>query len=181
MERMRFRCLSIPLFAFLSIVGCHRLNSSRGPLSTDGFRYTAGSAVVGTVRDTLRVTVVVVNESGQQRELGFPGCPPFFSVVKARLTVRGRQWDSEIYEQEKYPTARDSTGKPIPQYCAPMLPIMTFPPGASYAYVLKVPVREILGDSLPNARFDVTARLVINGTLVRDLHAGEVELSAPHA
>jgi hypothetical protein len=46
--------------------------------------------------------------------------------------------------------------------------------------VLKVPIRDVLADSLPNARYEVTVSLAINSTLVRDLNAGEVELSVPH-
>ncbi len=169
----------VAFLALLSLVGCHRLNDKPGPLNTDGYRYRAGSAIVGTARDTLRVAVVVVNESDQQRELGFPSCPPVYDAVKARVAASRRHWDSEVYEQEKQPIPRDSTGKPIPRFCTLMLPIMTFPPGGSYTYVLNVPVREVLGDSLPSGHYGVTARLVINGKLVRDLDAGDVELSAP--
>jgi hypothetical protein len=45
--------------------------------------------------------------------------------------------------------------------------------------VLTVPVREALGDSLPNGRYRVTARVLINGQLVQGLELGDVELSLP--
>jgi hypothetical protein len=64
--------------------------------------------------------------------------------------------------------------------CVTLTRRLTFPPGASYTYVLKVPIRDVLADSLPNARYEVTVSLAINSTLVRDLNAGEVELSVPH-
>jgi hypothetical protein len=60
-----------------------------------------------------------------------------------------------------------------------MLPVMSFPPGTSYTYLLNVPVREVLGDSLHAGRYRVTARLYINDKFVPDLQAGDVELVAP--
>ena len=53
--------------------------------------------------------------------------------------------------------------------------MMTFPPGATYTSVLKVPIREILGDSLPSGRYRVTARLMSDGGDGRKLDAGDVE------
>jgi hypothetical protein len=60
--------------------------------------------------------------------------------------------------------------------CTLSLPVRTFPPGDSETSVLKVSVREILGDSLPSGRYKVTARLISNGGDGRELDAGEVVL-----
>jgi hypothetical protein len=180
MARIHHLFLSRMAFlATLSVLGCHRFHDAPGPLSTDDYRYRAGSAIVGAARDTLRVAVVVVNESNQQRMLGFPFCPPVYNAVKARVAASRREWDSEVYEQKRNPIPRDSTGNAIPQVCPAMLPVMSFPPGGSYTYVLNVPVREVLGDSLPAGRYGVTARVNVNGNLVRNLDAGGVELFAP--
>jgi hypothetical protein len=56
---------------------------------------------------------------------------------------------------------------------------MSFPPGSSYTYVLKVPVTEVLGDSLPAGRYRVIAQLRLNGFLTRRFSAGDVQLAAP--
>jgi hypothetical protein len=163
-------------FIALSLADCHRFHDRPGPLSTQGFRYRAGSAVVGANRDTLRVVVVVVNESDQQRMIGFSHCPWYANGVQALVAVSGRRWDSQVNEENHAAIPRDSIGKPIPMACDASLAAMTFPPGDSYASVLKVPVREILGDSLPSGRYRVTTRLVSNGGDGRKLDAGEVVL-----
>lgn len=171
---LRLTC--VVCIGLVSIAGCHR--AYRGPdwMSTAGYRYRAGAAVVGPERDTLRVAVVVVNESNQQRELPFSHCPPYANAVKARVVAGGRNWNSEVYEERQHGVFRDSTGKPIPEFCGGSLIVMTFPPGGSYTSVLKVPLREILGDSLPSGRYRVTARLVGSGGDGRKLDAGEVVL-----
>jgi hypothetical protein len=51
---------------------------------------------------------------------------------------------------------------------------MTFPPDHTMTFVLKTPVKDILGDSLPPARYHITARL-----WDEHLNAGEVTLSRP--
>src|SRR2546430_1429779 len=156
MHRLQVSCSAL----VLGFIGCHRFKNAPGLLSAEGFRYSAGSAIVGAAHDTLRIAVVVVNESNQQRVIGFPWCPPIYNPLKARVSARRRAWDSEPYEQRKDPMPRDSTGKPS-RACLAMLPVMSFPPGGSHTYVLNVPVREVLGDSLPAGRYRVTARLYI--------------------
>jgi len=148
-------------------------------MKIDGFRYSVGSAVVGPALDTLRVAVVVVNGSSQQRFLSFPHCPPVLNPVKAIVRGESKEWNSETSEIHKQSQYFDSTGKPILQVCDLVLIGMTFPPEGSYTYVLKVPVREVLGDSLPTGRYRVTAQLRLNGYLTRRLAAGDVDLTAP--
>jgi hypothetical protein len=162
--------------ASASLVGCHRAYGGYPLLNTDGYRYRAGAAVVGPGQDTLRVAVVVVNESNQQRVLPFSHCPAWASVVWARVTARGRNWSSEVYERRQHVVPRDSTGKPIMEGCLAYLLVRTFPAGDSQTSVFKVPVREILGDSLPSGRYRVTARLIGNGGDGRKLDAGDVFL-----
>jgi hypothetical protein len=79
----------------------------------------------------------------------------------------------------KQPQYFDFTGKSLPRVCTLELIGMTFPPGATYTYVLKVPVQEVLGDSLSNGRYDVTAQLRLNGFLTGRFEAGDVKLVAP--
>ena len=172
----RLRLILLACMAPVALAGCHRGYSGYPFFNTDGYRYRAGAAVVGPDRDTLRVAVVVVNESNQQRVIGLARCPMWGEIVKAQVAASGRNWSSEVYEQRQHVVPHDSTGKPIMEVCAASLPAMTFPPGARVTSVLKVPVREILGDSLPSRRYRVTARLISNGGDGRKLDAGEVFL-----
>lgn len=50
------------------------------------------------------------------------------------------------------------------------------PPGASSHYDRRIPVGDILGDSLPPGRYKITARIYLNDQEVKGLSAGEVEL-----
>lgn len=165
------------LFAFLalSLVGCHRTSARYEFLRTNGFRYRTGSAVVGTALDTLRVAVVVVNESRQPRLIWMSSiCAPF-NRVGVSVSSNARKWDSDIWQPPKRLPTRDPSGIPI--ICAGPASMLGLPPGASRTFVLAVPVREVLGDSLPNGRYRVTARVLINGDLVRGLELGDVDLS----
>jgi hypothetical protein len=178
-KEMRAHILRLTLSLFVAaalLSGCHRDYRGYPPLNTDGYRYSAGAAVVGPEQDTLRVAVVVVNESNQHRMLPLSHCPVWASVVQARVTASGRNWNSEVYEQRQHVVPRDSTGKPRLEGCVASLLVRTFPPGDTETSVLKVPVRQILGDSLPSGRYRVTARLMGSGGDGRKLDAGDVFL-----
>jgi len=146
-------------------------------LRTDGFRYRAGNAVVGPALDTLRIAVVVVNGSGEQRAIPLSSlCAPF-NRVAASVTSRGREWESDAWRPARQPASRDSSGRPM--FFACPMQVMGIAPGASKTFVLAVPVSEVLGDSLPSGRYRVTARVRVSGKLVRGLDAGEVEFASP--
>jgi hypothetical protein len=57
--------------------------------------------------------------------------------------------------------------------------VIGLPPGKSTTFVLLVAVKDVLGDSLPEGRYHVTATVRVSGALVRGLSAGEVKLSSP--
>lgn len=125
----------------------------------------------------MRVAVVVVNESNELRFLPVSRCPLWAQPVQARLAGSGRVWNSEVYDERlNHVVFHDSSGKPIEQVCVASMVAMTFRPGGISTAVLKVPVREILGDSLPSGRYRVTARLVTGGGDGRTLDAGEIVL-----
>jgi hypothetical protein len=82
-------------------------------LRTDGFRYRAGSAVVGAALDTLRVAVVVVNDSRQPRLIWMSSiCAPF-NRIGVTVSSSARKWDSDIWQPAKRLPTRDSAGNPI--------------------------------------------------------------------
>lgn len=177
--RPTVRRISLGLFAVLSGIACHRYTYGPEPLKTDGFRYSVGSDVVGAALDTLRVAVVVVNGSREERSISVPTCPPRLNPVNAILRAQGKEWSSETLELSKYRQYLDSTDRQIEQVCMGGLLSMIFRPGGSHTYVLKVPVLEVLGDSLPDGRYRVTAQLRLNGHLTRRFAAADVELAAP--
>jgi hypothetical protein len=179
LQEMRAPLLRLTLIACMTpafLSGCHRAYRGDSSLSSEGYRYRAGAAVIGAEQNTLRVAVVVVNESKQQRLLPLSHCPVWENPLQARVTAGGRNWNSEVFEQKQHLVPRDSTGKPMMEACVASLLVMTFPPGALQTSVLKVPVREILGDSLPSGHYRVTARLMGNGGDGRKLDAGDVFL-----
>ena len=173
MRLLRSTC--IPCCALILVAGCHHhRRDGFDMLSRRGYRYRVGSALVGPARDTLRVVVVVLNESKEMRGIAFGSCGMSGNELTARLTASGHSWKSDI--PEKHPVVfHDSAGRVIEQVCLAVLHVMTFPPGHSTTYVLETPVRDILGDSLPNGRYHVTARLWDQ----RHLDAGEVTLLSP--
>ena len=175
---LRWR-IGLSFGAVFAGTGCHHVSYGPDSMKLDGFRYSVGSAVVGEALDTLRVAVVVVNDSHQERLLSFPHCPPVLNLVKAIVRAHNKEWNSEISEIRKQPQYFDSAGKPLPQVCLAYLVVMSFPHGGSYTYVLTVPVADVLGDSLQAGRYRVIAQLRLNGYLTRRLAAGDVELAAP--
>jgi hypothetical protein len=176
MHGSRSKLLSF--FSVLLFACCHHhADNTVEFLRTDGFRYRAGSAVVGAALDTLRIAVVVLNGSPDQRAVMVVSpCAPF-NRVSASVNGRGRKWDSDTWRPVKQPATHDSSGRPI--YYACTMQIMGLAPGTSRTFALAVPVKEVLGDSLPRGRYRITARVRINGALVRGLDGGDVELSSP--
>ena len=178
MARMHRRWSTFILtFGFL-LAGCHHQTSTTPEfLRTDGFRYQAASAVVGRASDTLRVTVVVLNQSRDPRLVPVSSiCAPF-NRVNAKVTGNGKEWNSDMWRPAKQPETHDASGRPI-FYACPMQAI-GLPPGKSTTFVLLVSVKDVLGDSLPEGRYHVTASVRVSGAQVRGLSAGEVKLSSP--
>src|SRR6266849_10930109 len=142
--------------------GCH-YRAPRDPefFGTGGFRYRAGSAVVGPASDTLRVAVVVLNESHDPRlvPLSSP-CAPF-NRVGVEVRGNGKKWDSDTWRPVKEPDSHDASGRPI-LYACPMQAIGILP-GKSTTFTLVVPVKDVLGDSLPEGRYHVNASIRLSG------------------
>jgi hypothetical protein len=169
---------TLPFFcSALLFAGCRHASSIPDFLRTDGFRYRVGSAVVGAAFDTLRIAVVAVNGSRETRAIMFSSpCAPF-NRIAVSITGAGRKWDSDTWRPAIRPATRTVSGQPIVFACS--MVIMGMYPGTSRTFALTVPVKEVLGDSLPNGRYRVTARARINGDMVRGLDAGDVDLSSP--
>jgi hypothetical protein len=178
MVRMHRRWSIFTLAFEVLLAGCHHRTSSTPEfLRTDDFRYQAGSAVVGRVSDTLRVAVVVLNQSRDARLVPVSSACAPLNRINAKVTGNGKAWNSDMWRPAKQQETQDASGRPIIHAC----PMQAFGllPGKSTTFVLLVPMKDVLGDSLPEGRYHVTASVRVSGTQVRGLNAGEVKLSSP--
>jgi hypothetical protein len=178
MARMHRRWSTLTLASAALLAGCHHTARTTPEfLRTTGFRYRAASAVVGRAAATLRIAVVVLNESRDPRLVPMSSiCAPF-NRIRAKVTGNRKEWDSDKWRPVKQPETHDDSGRAI-IYACPMQAI-GLAPGKSETFVLLVAVKDVLGDSLPEGRYHVTASVRISGTQVRGLSAGEVKLSSP--
>jgi hypothetical protein len=151
------------------------------PLRVDDVRSAARSAIVGLNLDTLRVDVTLLNTAKTPRVLKISPCYGNPLVIKVQRD--GRVWESAAWERDTVHVAtfRDSVGKVIPQVfiCSAMV-VLELQPGRSVlAYSSSIPVREVLGDSLPPGRYRIRAFFSLNRHSIEGVSAGEVELRAP--
>lgn len=167
--------------ASISIVGCRHGTSEFEALSLGDVRSTARSALVGINRDTVRVDVTVLNTATTPRALTTWICVENSLVIKIQRD--GRIWDSAEWERgrARRAVARNSLGKDIPiAYTCSTVAVRQLLPGKSVlAYSNSVPVREVLGDSLPSGHYEIRAFFSLNRRGIEGVPAGEIELHAP--
>lgn len=168
------------LAILLLLIGCrnHRGYEVSEWLRLDRVRFSAQSALVGASADTLLVTVAAANESSHDQTMMISECPPSPVAVSAQRA--NKTWDSNDWEKSKVPVHYDSAGHVLLLFSTGCSIFATaqVPPRVSMSYDLRMAVRDILGDSLQSGRYKITARLYINQQLIKDLHAGEIELSS---
>jgi hypothetical protein len=173
-------CVSSLIF----FAACHRQPPPGSDLFATGeVRAGAYATLAGPRGDTLLVSATAENRSGQQlMDMLSGGCPPL-----NRLAVVARR-DSRVWESVKWEAARDSAqrpvvldaaGHPVTMICAGPLRMRAIPPSGLVRYEIRVPINEILGDSLPPGTYAVVARLHVNFHTLGNLRAGEVSLY-PH-
>ena len=104
----------------------------------------------------------------------FYQCSPTNPVVATAIS-ENRSWSSRDWELAKIVKLRAAADRDIEKACAGGLSAGSYPPGAAYTLFQKVPIVEILGDSLSPGAYRITASLEINGT-IRNLSAGSVEI-----
>ncbi|MBA2244306.1 MAG: hypothetical protein H0W11_05085 [Gemmatimonadetes bacterium] len=127
-----------------------------------GLSYRAETQVTGTAPRQLRTEVTVTNTSSQRVRLEYGHCA--LSIRAYRTPERsGRPaWDERLL------------GRPCPAYLAGS----TLRPGESVSpsqFRSSIPVREILGDSLPEGGYYFSASLALNWQMAT-MPAGEGEL-----
>ena len=162
-----------------SLVGpptaCHRYSTQGVPEPIEGVRFRAFS-VLSPARDTLTVQVLAKNFSRERRSIDGPaGCDEGISV-RASLSdesARDATWASVGWlEYEASPPKRQAA-----RTCVSSKLVAMINPGSTGIVAgLRVPVRTILGDSLPSGRYRVFARLQGNGRRAGVLDAGRIDL-----
>jgi len=146
-----------------------RARDHRAPFPTDGLRFFAAARLTGGA-DSVLVSVTARNDAGVRRVLqsGICGDPLVLRVYREPVPRRrplAPAWDSALW--------RRATDPPN-QVCLPVAVLKVLAPGDSTAVAgLAFPVRALLGDSLPAARYRLTAQF--HG----ELEAGTIELRAP--
>ena len=120
------------------------------------------------------------------REITLGGCPDWVLVRAISAQPQLKTWSSVAWRKDSLArllARRDTTpdGHPILYgVCTLALPVRMLAPGDSAALAaIALPVRTVLGDSLPPGRYRIEAQLVGNGSKAGFLRAGEVELRQP--
>jgi hypothetical protein len=167
--------------ASISTFGCHHRRLVPEAQRDEDIRSVARSALVGLNLDILRVDVTVLNTAKTPR--GLVTSPCYGNPLVVKVQRDGRVWESSAWESEgmKQPVRRDSAGNVIPLVfmCSAMI-WRELPPGRSVlAYSSSTPVREVLGDSLPPGRYQISASFSLNQRSITRIPAGEVELGVP--
>ena len=182
MSRTTIWLLTLIVAIPAALAGCGRRVSYYRSPPIDGVRFHARAALAGPASDTLRVHITAINGAPEERTLEF-SCGASSARLITRAPGRSRMWDYSALERHRQQAVRrDSvTGTPIIYIgCVGGLHALTLAPGDSAApFGLIVPVRDVLGDSLPPGRYGVTARVSVGGRLVDHLEANDVELAAP--
>jgi hypothetical protein len=162
------------LLLIIAMVSCHNRGGKYLGPSITGLSFQASSAIIGLTRDSLAVRVIATNNSDRMVKIEFSQCSQLGDIT-AVVAANGRRWNSRIWETRRLDRGKTHAGSE--QLCVGGELVGSFPPGARHTYSLVVPIGEILGDSLIAAIYRVTAALDINGRRVRNLPAGEVEIS----
>ena len=165
--------------------GCGPGDYYRSP-PIGGVRFFANAGLTGGVGETLRVQVSAHNRGRRLRQIDAGGCGDALLVRVTSPVKSGAAWDSKVWREAEISALnarRDTTpkGRPIIYgACAPVAITRELAPHDSGAIAaVTIPVRAVLGDSLPPGRYRIETRLFGNGWKAGQLTAGEVELRLP--
>jgi hypothetical protein len=133
----------------------------QGAPQTEGdLRYTAETAILESFPVQLATTVRVSNVGSRPAALEFSdGCPVLLRAYRTAARTYPPVWDQE----------RDT-------FCTQALQLFTLEPGNTKEFTVRTDARQILGDSLPNGDYFLTAVVRKTGWPL-ELDAGQVELA----
>lgn len=159
------------ILALLAIIGaCSRAEQSPHPLSpnlqqgaplTEGdLRYVAETSIMESFPVQLATTVKIENIGSKPASVEFAnGCPVLLRAYRTPDRTAQPAWDQ----------AREV-------FCTQAIQVITIMPGESREFTTRTDAAQILGDSLPNGRYFLTA--VVNKTgWPLQLEAGAVDLA----
>jgi hypothetical protein len=131
-------------------------------------RFVARASVLAPDDTLLEVRVRAVNAGRAIRTVEFGNCSMNVGVSTVGLTA-ARKWEYVVWATSRRPQ--------IP--CLPYQATRDLAPGDSVSptdFMRRIPIRAILGDSLPPGRYRITARVTVNGRPSDNLVSGELEL-----
>lgn len=130
------------------------------PVTEGDLQYVAETAIMESFPVQLATSVTVANVGSRPAALEFPdGCPVLIRAYRTPDRTGTPAWD-QAHET----------------FCTMAIQHFTINPGESRKFTARTDARQILGDSLPNGRYFLTAMLRKTGWTL-ELPAGEVELA----
>ena len=146
----------------------HHVNHESPRLPIDNVRFVARAKLLTADDSLLEVRVSAVNTGRAIRTLEFGSCSMNVGVSTVGITPP-RKWEYVVWASSRRPR--------IP--CLPYQATRDLAPGDSVSpsdFLRRVPIRAILGDSLPPGRYRITARVTANGRPSGNLESGVVEI-----
>ena len=159
------------LVCLTAALACRHRSAGPPRPSLDGVRFMARAEVLSPGDSVLDIRVRAINGSRRMRTLEYGACSMDVLVSSVGLTPE-RQWSHVAWYNG--PAGRHA--------CLLYLASATLTPGDSVApgeYSRRIPIRLILGDSLPPGRYRVIGRVGANGRSSGDLDAGQFDLRRP--
>jgi hypothetical protein len=166
---------AIGIFGALLLLGCHNQRPFANGALVDDFRLGAFASVEGAHGDTLRISATAENVSGRNL-LVLGSSHDQLNRLTVEMQSDRSHWDSRVWDLRLHPPCQDHVTNGIQTLCDGNAVGRAVPPGKLIRFELRVPMSEILDDSLPPGTYKVTARVEINGQTSSTLPAGSVEL-----
>ena len=169
-------CKTACLVALLALVtaSCGRKVTYYKPPPVDGLRLFAISRITGGARDSLYVRVSARNDAKEQRRLesGVCGDPLTIRVYRGAASRRS----TPIWDSDRWRRATD----PPNQVCISVAIVRILHAGTSDdVAAFAIPVRAVLGDTVPGGRYRLTAVLNSSGAQAGEVPAGTIDLRVP--
>jgi hypothetical protein len=173
----------------LAVAGCHRREYEPPMASVRGMRFYGSSSFRNGNTDSLLVEVSSENRSGERRTLMSGSCGRRYESLIVRIISVARpksQWSTTAWQNaERARRAANRVVLPngvvLDEVCAGVGIDIDVAPGDGIKPVAAVivPVRDILGDSLPPGRYRIEALVTGSASKAGYIRAGEVDLRGP--
>jgi hypothetical protein len=160
---------------FAASTGCHPRRTHYTAPSIDGLRFTAHAEVFA---DTLDLTVDAINRAGRRIVIEVDPCARL-NTVSVKAIGAGKEWDSRIWELDRVKATYGTVQRRFEPVCAGGVLVAVLQPGARLPHRLKLPLKQIVGDSLSAGKYQIVAAVSLNGRTIRDLKAGEIYVLPP--